>query len=161
MAIDDGGEMGPAVLPTRNMGHTHRPPFITAAGSADPALYARSRGTRSLMYEPLLLPKHPIHGLLVHGSYGLPTEERLERPIAARRILLKQPTECLGPRRIGDRDASPGSRRHPMSAGPTDCEDTATPPFRDTRHAAPHASDVFRSKGYDFNASRKDVVIEH
>jgi hypothetical protein len=50
-----------------------RPPVMTAAGSANPALHARSRGTRSLMHQPLLLPEHPIHGFLVHAMERLAT----------------------------------------------------------------------------------------
>jgi hypothetical protein len=45
MAINHSGKMGPAILPTRNRRHIHRPSCITPAGSDDPALYARSRST--------------------------------------------------------------------------------------------------------------------
>ena len=154
MAINHGGKMGPAVLPTRNMRHVHRPPFITAAGSADPAVHARPRGTRPLMDQPPLLLQHPIHRLLVHDVRRLATQECPEMSIAEGRMLLNQLLESLDPGRVQDCPA-PSNPPHTVQPRTPHGQNPATPPFRDTRQCRSHASDVFRSKGYGFNASRK------
>ena len=147
MAINHGGKMGPAILPTRNMRHVHRPPFITAAGSADPAVHARPRGTRPLMHQPPLLLQHPIHRLLVHDD-APSGHARVPRDADSRTSDAAESTAGVARPRAGS--GLPGA----VATLPTRCNRARpTAKTRQLRrsetpdNARSHASDVFRSKG--------------
>jgi hypothetical protein len=75
VTINDGGEMGPALLPTRNMRHVHSPAFTTPTGVTHPAMFSRPRGTRPLMDQPPFLPQHAIHRFIIHAAGHLPTRK--------------------------------------------------------------------------------------
>jgi len=48
----------------------------------------------------IVLPQHPIHGLLVHAMGRLATQHGPQMPIAERGVLLNQLPERLDPRRV-------------------------------------------------------------
>ena len=106
------------------------------------------------MHEPALLFEYTIDRLPIdHGSIS-ESQARPQPWISKRRMLLDQLPQPLRPRRICHR-TSRVARFRPMQAGSAAPKHLATPPLRDTRRRASHASDVFRSKGEGFNASRK------
>jgi len=63
MAIHDGREMCPAIGPTRDMGHVHRPAGVRGGGHAPPALDPGAGRPDSLMDEPALVLQHPVDRL--------------------------------------------------------------------------------------------------
>ncbi len=153
MTINHRRQMRPAILSTLNMRHIHRPACVAAIRPTRPALYARAWGADTLMHKPPLLFQYAIDRLPIDDDPIPKSQQHPQPPIPKRRILLDQLPQALRPRRIRHR-ASPVARSRPMQARAADTEDLATPPLRDTRHRASHASDGFRSKGYGFKASR-------
>ncbi|MGD9849624.1 MAG: hypothetical protein AB7T38_00020 [Nitrospirales bacterium] len=54
MTINHGGQMPPAVLPTRNVSHIHGPASIALGRSTPPTLDTRAWCPGPLMYQPAL-----------------------------------------------------------------------------------------------------------
>ena len=111
MTINDGGEMHPAILTTRDMRYIHCPPLVTPASSAHPATHPRSQRTEPLMHPPPLLLEHAIHHLLIHAPLRLVPQECPQVPVPEGRALLNQLTEPLDPGWIRNREASPNCHR--------------------------------------------------
>ena len=145
-AINDRRQMRPTILSTINMRHIHGPAFVAAIRPTRPALHARAWGGDALMHEPPVLLQHTIDGLPIDEKSVPESQQHPQPPIPKRWILLEQLPQPLRPRRIRHR-ASRFARFRPMQARAAETEYLATPPLRDTRQRASHASDVFRSKG--------------
>ena len=146
VTVDHRREMRPAVLAAGNMRHVHGPPFVTATGPTDPALYTRTWGGHALVHEPPLLFQHTIDRFTVHDHPALISQQHLQAAVPERGMLLDQLVKPFGPGRIGP-PASPLRCGRSMQARSADAEHLTASSFRDTRHARSHASDVFRSKG--------------
>ena len=146
MTVDHGGQMPPAVLPTRNMRHIHHPPFITPTGLTHPATHAGARGDDALMHTPPLLLQHSIHRFAIDRNVIPESQLYPETPIPERGMHLTPVAQALQPLRISRTSAS-RSHSHSMYTGPVHAQPPTTAPFRDTRHDRSYASDVFRPKG--------------
>lgn len=146
MTINHCQHMGSTILAARNMCHIHGPPFIASTRPTDPALHTRTRGGDAVMHEPPLLFQHSIDRFAIDADPVLAAQQHPQEAIAKRRMLLDQLVEAFGPGRIGS-PASPLRRSRPMQTGSAHTQHLTTSPFRETRHARSHASDVFRSKG--------------
>src|SRR5690348_16772309 len=154
MTIDHRREMSPAIPPAGNVGDIHGPPLVAATGSTDEAPRSRTWGRGALVDQPLLLAQHPIDRFVIHGEAVLIAQQRPQPSIPEGRMLLKQPLQ------LGEPAGIRPSRWHPrnrpaLQRCPGDLQHVTPVAFGDTRHGRPHPSDVFRSKGYGFNASRK------
>jgi hypothetical protein len=66
MAVDDGGQVTPAVIPAADVGEIDGPALVGARGDAPSALDPWAWGMPALMAEPALGLKDAIYGLLVH-----------------------------------------------------------------------------------------------
>jgi hypothetical protein len=131
MAINDGREMGPAILATGDICHIHRPPFVAPTGLTCPAPNTRAWSGEALMHEPALLAQDSIHRLAIYGVPVSESQQHPQPPISERGMLLDQLAEPFRPRRVGPPAVSPRGGR-PMQAGSVHAEHLATPSFRDT-----------------------------
>lgn len=146
MTIDHGRPMPPAIVPTGNMRHIHRPSFVALAGPAHPAPHPGAGGGGALVHTPSLLLQHAIHRLPIDDEPVPESQQHPQPSIPKRGMLLNPLAQPLGPRRVGRR-ASRLAPVYPMQAGSAYTKHPATPPLRDIRQRTSHASDVFRSKG--------------
>src|SRR5438105_12295680 len=153
VAINHRGQMRPAVPTTGNVRHIHGPAFVTPTGAADPAAGPRARGARALMHQPALQLEHAIDGCAIHHEPLLAAQQRPELTIPKGRMLLNQFPQAVYPRRIPHRPRA--RRRTAMQSRTGDAQDPTAPTLRNIRQGGPHPSEVFRSKGYGFKASRK------
>ena len=98
------------------------------------------------MHEPPLPLQDAIDRFAVHEDPALASQQDLQAAVPERGMLPNELLQPLDPRRIS-RQASRRPWFRPMQPGSAHPQYLTTPPFRDTRHARSHASDVFRSKG--------------
>jgi len=66
MAIDDGGQVCPAVTTARDMRQVHGPPLVASFGLATPAANSRSRRVGALMHEPAFVSQNSVNHLSIH-----------------------------------------------------------------------------------------------
>lgn len=100
MAINHGRQMRPAIMPTRNMRHIHRTPFVTPTRPTRPASHPRAWGGGALMHEPPLLFHDSVHRLAIHGDAVPKSQQHPQPSIPERGMLLDEPVEPLCPRRV-------------------------------------------------------------
>ncbi len=66
IAIDDGGQVCPAVTTARDMRQVHGPALVASLGSATPAANSRSRRVGALMHEPAFVSQNSVNYLSIH-----------------------------------------------------------------------------------------------
>jgi hypothetical protein len=91
MAINDRGQMRPAIRATRNVGHIHRPPLITGRGLTPPAPHSRPRRARPLMDQPTFEFEDPIDHFAIHPEPLPISQQRPQAAIPKGGMLPQQP----------------------------------------------------------------------
>ena len=121
MAVDHRRKMRPAVLPTGDMRHIHRPPFIAATCPTGPASHTRAWGRDALMHEPPLLLQHAIDRLPIDDDPIPKLQQHPQSPIPKRGMDLNPIPQPLQPGWVGAPAPSCWDRG-PMQARSADTE---------------------------------------
>ena len=87
MAIDDGGQVSPAVISTGDVGDIYGPALIRARSDGDAALDPWAGSRAALMTEPPLGAKDAVDRLLVHKKTVPEAKESPQTPISVGGVL--------------------------------------------------------------------------
>src|SRR5689334_22260913 len=112
VAVDDRGEVSPAVHAAVDVRHVHGPAFVAPGGTASPPLHAGPRGRLSLVDEPTLELERAVHGLPVDRQPFPEPEKRPETTISERRMQRDQSLQTGGKNLI---DHPRALRLHPLA----------------------------------------------
>jgi len=140
VAVDDGGQVGPAVDAAGDVREIHRPALVAHSRPRAATLDARPGRDLPLVDEPSLVLEDPVDRLAVDYDAVLETQHGRDHPVAVRRVLVDDETDELDQGFIErSLPAIVRTRARVPAAHP---EHAAHATFRHGRQHLSHSSDV-------------------
>src|SRR5680860_1125323 len=152
VAVDDGGQVPPAVRSAVDVGDVHGPTLVASLRTTAKPTHSRTRSVPALVTEPAFHLQDAVDGLAVDEEAIAEAQDGPEPAVAEGEVLADELLDPSGEEVIRGRFLL-SSRSAPAHGTAGHGEETTDSAFRSVREHCSHSSDVSWAKGRPFWAS--------